>query len=149
MDAWTTNGWVNNEDPRADIAAVVVGTSPSGTTLVDTVGSLGFAYGTGRVQHWESFGYPAAPPFDGMRQHVCAASFATNDPFFKRRATIAIGCDMTGGSSGGPWILDFGRGYYLNGVNSYGLRGLPNAIFGPYFGAGARALLDCAEGGVC
>jgi V8-like Glu-specific endopeptidase len=150
VDGWTTNGWFNSEDFRADLGAVVIAPSPTGATLADSVGYLGFAYAAGRVQHWESFGYPAVPPFNGERQHVCSASFATVDSSYRRRPTVAIGCDMTEGSSGGPWILDFGGGNYVNGVNSYGIPGLfPNAMFGPYFGAGAGTLLGCAEDGVC
>jgi V8-like Glu-specific endopeptidase len=146
-DAWIPNGWFNSEDARMDVAGVVIAPATTGATLTDTVGGLGFAYGAGRVQHWESFGYPADAPFNGMRQHVCSASFAVLDPFYRRRSTIGIGCDMTAGSSGGPWILDFGGGNYINGLNSYGLRGLPDAMFGPYFGVGAASLLACAEGG--
>ena len=37
--------------------------------------------------------------------------------------TIGVGCDMTGGSSGGPWILGLGRGNYINGLISYGYDG--------------------------
>ena len=38
---------------------------------------------------------------------------------------------MTAGSSGGGWIM---QNEYLNSVNSYGYRGQPNRMYGPYFG---------------
>jgi V8-like Glu-specific endopeptidase len=147
-DAWAMNRWLTREDSRFDVAAIVVNTN-NGATLEDTVGSLGFAWSAGRVQHWQAFGYPAAPPFNGNRQNVCSASFGANDPNYRRKPPIGIGCDMTPGSSGGPWILDFGQGYYVNGVNSYSYGGLRQAMFSPYFTGGMNALLECAEDGVC
>jgi len=48
---------------------------------------------------------------------------------------MGVGCDMTGGSSGGAWVL---RGNVVS-VNSYGP---PNVMFGPYQGPAAAALYD-------
>jgi V8-like Glu-specific endopeptidase len=147
VDAWSTRAWISREDPRGDLAAVVVETDPTGATLTDSVGALGFASGQSRQQHWDAFGYPAVRPFSGERQIVCSASYAAAEPAFKRVPPMAIGCDQTAGSSGGPWILDFGGGNYLNGLNSYGYRALPEAMFGPYFGGGAAGVLRCAQRG--
>ena len=46
----------------------------------------------------------------------------------------AIGCDMTGGSSGGPFIMRFKAGSYINGHNDYKYinPALPLAMFSPY-----------------
>jgi hypothetical protein len=46
---------------------------------------------------------------------------------------------MTGGSSGGGWII---QNQYLNGVNSYGYNGQPNRMYGPYFSSQAMALYN-------
>jgi hypothetical protein len=59
--------------------------------------------------------------------------------------TIGIGCDMTGGSSGGPWIVDWGTNNYLNSNVSYGYIGVPDQFYGPYFGDAAQALYDAAS----
>jgi hypothetical protein len=44
---------------------------------------------------------------------------------------------MTGGSSGGPWFVDFdkttGVGTQVS-LNSFGYTGEKNAMYGPYFG---------------
>jgi hypothetical protein len=44
-------------------------------------------------------------------------------------------CDMTDGSSGGPWLSKFdpatGTGV-LTSVNSFGYDGMPDVMWGPY-----------------
>src|SRR5918999_1163906 len=50
--------------------------------------------------------------------------------------TMGIDCDMTGGSSGGGWIV----GSSVYSVNSYGYATLPNVMFGPYQGTVAQSL---------
>jgi hypothetical protein len=46
---------------------------------------------------------------------------------------------MTGGSSGGGWIV---RGEYLNSVNSYGYVTQPNRMYGPYFSSVVQRLYN-------
>jgi hypothetical protein len=57
---------------------------------------------------------------------------------------MGIGCDLTGGSSGGPWITKFsgasGSANYLNGHNSYRYTSHPQEMFSPYFGSQAQSL---------
>jgi V8-like Glu-specific endopeptidase len=133
---YTTGAWFNNGDLAQDLGAVKVCDRGDGVRLHEVVGSLGFMANVDRVQHWNSFGYPAADPFNGEALHTCQAGHGRDDGGWFPM-TIGIGCDMTGGSSGGPWILDFNRlggGNYLNGLNSYGYGGLPNVMFSPYFG---------------
>jgi hypothetical protein len=50
---------------------------------------------------------------------------------------MAMGCDMTAGSSGGGWIVD---GSFLNSVISYNYTDEPDVMYGPYFGATASTL---------
>ena len=57
-----------------------------------------------------------------------------------------VGCDMTRGSSGGPWITQFdglaGDSNYLNGNNSYRYLARPEEMFSPNFGNEAKELWD-------
>ena len=53
---------------------------------------------------------------------------------------MAIGCDMTGGASGGGWVV----GNAVHSVVSYGYGDQPNVIYGPYQSTEARALFDAA-----
>lgn len=125
------------------------GPAPS-TYLVGQLGALGFLANADRTQHWHSDGYPAAPPFTGGKQHFCAATWAVNDQPTGTAGvdpeTMGIGCDSTGGSSGGPWIVDLNgstsTGNLINGLNSYGYVGVANQMYGPYFGDAAVALYN-------
>jgi V8-like Glu-specific endopeptidase len=133
--------WHVNGDFTRDYGAFQVGTNAllggEGQTLQSQVGTLGFAWNQSRIQHWDDFGYPAANPFDGQLMTTCQASHAVDDTGSQGAGPdpIGIGCDMTGGSSGGPWILLFKRGSYINGHNDYKyvVPAEPLAMYSPYF----------------
>ena len=55
---------------------------------------------------------------------------------------MGIGCDMTGGSSGGGWITTVGGVVGVGSVNSYHYQSLKNVMFGPYQGDVAQALYN-------
>jgi hypothetical protein len=65
---------------------------------------------------------------------------------------MAIGCDMTGGSSGGGWIVeDVGTGKgFVHSVNSFGYEtggnGYEETMFGPQLGNVAAAVHEAAGG---
>ena len=77
---------------------------------------------------YEAYGYPAAAPFNGQTIKSCAGT-AQND-IYGGTQSQRIPCDMTGGSSGGPWFT----GGLQNSLNSFGYNGIKNQMFGPYFG---------------
>jgi hypothetical protein len=55
---------------------------------------------------------------------------------------------MTGGSSGGPWMLSFNESTGLgtqNSVNSFKYNFAPNWMLGPYFGNEAQAVYQAAQ----
>ena len=142
---WTSNGWF-----EYDFGAAVMNLNPdgSGTTLVDTVGGEGLAWNYPRDQHWFDFGYPQAAPFDGNRMDICAASHAVDDKPDPAAADAAmgIGCDMTGGSSGGGWFMRWSsNGGYRNGQNDYKYGSQPNAMYSPYYGDAAYGVFNSAQ----
>jgi hypothetical protein len=134
----TTSAWSGSGDIGYDEGAAVVGPA-NGKSLTDAVGGRGIAFSYGRSQQYESHGYPAAPPFNGERHWVCASSLSTSDSSASP-ATMGIGCDMTGGSSGGGWIV----GSSLYSVNSYGYASQPNVMYGPYMDSVAQSLYTAA-----
>ena len=111
---WVSSPWANSMDFTYDMGAFNVSRNAARRTLRSVAGKLGFAFSGTRDLHWNAFGYPAAPPFTGQTLNVCQASHATDDlstgPDPPR---MAIGCDMTGGSSGGPWVIRVKSGNYL------------------------------------
>jgi V8-like Glu-specific endopeptidase len=148
-ELWVPEGWSSAGLYAYDLGAFHVGRNAKGKRLQKVVGALGFAYDYGRVQHWDIFGYPAAPPFKraGNQLITCASAFATQQVEDGGPDATGVGCDMSGGSSGGPWILRLRRGNLLNGIVSYGLQAQPAALYTPYFDATANNLRCAAATG--
>ncbi|MEO8503516.1 MAG: hypothetical protein ABI609_06420 [Acidobacteriota bacterium] len=142
-------------DERFDVGGAVLN-RVGGKRISEKVGFLGFQWNmsnTATSAHWALLGYPAAAPFTGGQQFVCQASFAyTFGP--PSPSPIGVGCDQTGGTSGGPWIRSFsgapGKSNYLNGVNVFRRCFDPlcndlytQELFSPYFDNNAKKLHDC------
>ncbi|GAA4199101.1 peptidase [Streptosporangium oxazolinicum] len=141
---YTTPQWNNSEDINHDVASAVVAPL-NGRSLTDVVGGQGISFNQGRRQQMHSFGYPAASPYDGSKLVYCAGR--AFDDFLMSR-DIGLNCDMTGGSSGGPWFLGFNENTglgTLNSVNSFKYGFASGWMFGPYFGTEARAVYEAAQ----
>ena len=140
-DLVTSSAWANSGDFSYDFGAAIVGPS-GGTALTDRVGGRGITFNYSRWQNYHSYGYPAAPPFTGERLWRCNSPLQTSDNSASP-ATMGIGCDMTGGSSGGGWIV----GNNVCSVNSYGYSNQPNVMYGPYLGSVAQSVYNAAAAG--
>ncbi|WP_084959035.1 trypsin-like serine peptidase [Thermoactinospora rubra] len=140
----TTPQWNAREDINYDIAAAVVAPQ-QGRSLTDVVGGQGVAFNQPRRQQMYAFGYPAAAPYNGSKLIYCAGR-AFDDFLLSRDHGLT--CNMTGGSSGGPWLVGFdestGHGT-VNSVNSFKYNFAPNWMFGPYFGNEAQAVYNEAQ----
>ncbi|MCK2220284.1 peptidase [Actinomadura sp. ATCC 31491] len=140
----TTQQWNAGEDINFDVAAAVVAPL-QGRTLTDVVGGQGVAFNQPRRRQMFAFGYPAAAPFDGSRLIYCSGR-AIDDTVQTR--DLGLRCNMTGGSSGGPWFAGFngstGQGW-LNSVNSFKYDFAQNFMFGPFFGNEAMAVYRAAQ----
>ena len=138
-----TPQWVASEDINYDVGAAVVNTL-NGQSLTDVVGAQGVAFNQARGQAMYAFGWPAAAPYNGSQMIYCSGT--TFNAFISDG--IGMTCDMTGGSSGGPWFLSFneaaGTGT-VNSVNSYKINFISFWMFGPYFGADAQNLYNTAQ----
>ncbi|MFF8012806.1 trypsin-like serine peptidase [Streptomyces sp. NPDC007929] len=140
----STPQWTASEDINYDIGAAVVAPL-DGQKLTDVVGGQGLAFNTGYNKAMYSFGFPAAAPYDGEKFIYCSGN-TTRD--FLLSKDHGLTCNMTGGSSGGPWFTQFsettGTGLQSS-VNSFKYNFLPNAMYGPYFGADAQNLYQSAQ----
>ncbi|MFE1438017.1 trypsin-like serine peptidase [Streptomyces sp. NPDC058739] len=140
----STPQWTASEDINYDIGAAVVAPL-DGRSLTDVVGGQGMAFDTGYSQRMYAFGFPAAAPYDGEKFIYCSGT--TSRDFLLSR-DHGMTCNMTGGSSGGPWFSQFseatGTGL-LSSVNSFKYNFLPNRMYGPYFGADAQNLYQAAQ----
>lgn len=110
--------------------------------ISEVVGWLGFSWNRGKYQHWNQLGYPAGAPFDGQKLIQNSSSYAYDGNVAGTPKPVGVGSNLTGGSSGGPWIVGFGSKNYLNGCNSYHRTSNPEEMFSPYFNENAKSLLD-------
>jgi V8-like Glu-specific endopeptidase len=110
--AFTSNQWYSSGNVDRDYACIV--TATTGTTIANRVGNV--TGWLGRTWNWPSrqatfaWGYPAGAPFNGNRIITCASTewyevnMMSDSPVNQK--SKYIGCDMTGGSSGGPWWIN-------------------------------------------
>jgi V8-like Glu-specific endopeptidase len=90
------------------------------------------------------FGYPAAGRYRGNDLVYCQGPVGSDA--LNGNLTYQVACNMTGGSSGGPWFSGFnsntGRGTLVS-VNSYGYSGI-TAMYGPKFNDETANMLAAA-----
>ncbi|GFE25064.1 trypsin-like serine peptidase [Streptomyces nigrescens] len=139
-----TPQWTASEDINYDVGAAVVAPL-DGKKLTDVVGGQGLSFNSGYNKAMYAFGFPAAAPYDGSKLIYCSGN-TIKDPLFS--SDHGLPCNMTGGSSGGPWFTSFdektGTGLQSS-VNSFGYQFWPNNMFGPYFGDDAKNLYNQAQ----
>lgn len=94
-------------------------------------------------QSVQAFGYPAAKKYDGTDLIYCSGTAVAGPGSYSTNP--ALGCDMTGGSSGGPWHgTDADGNRVAVSLNSFGLRGYNGFMFGPVFDDEAMNALAAA-----
>ncbi|GAB3984061.1 hypothetical protein GCM10029978_092610 [Actinoallomurus acanthiterrae] len=144
MRTLTTAQWEAREDLDYDVGVATVAPL-NGRRLTAVVGGQGIAFNQGRHHSMHAFGYPAGAPYDGSKLTYCSGT-PKDDP--GKTHDLGLTCDMTSGSSGGPWFLGFDERTGVgtqNSVNSFKYDAMPNVMFGPYFGTAIQALYDKAQ----
>ena len=142
---YATAGGFNDQAVVHDYAFAVVGAGgKSGTAQLDaTVGGHPIQYSSVSAgADTYLFGYPAAGRYKGKDLVYCRGSLGF-DPYMAD-ATYRAGCNMTGGSSGGPWFTPFSGGSgTMMSVNSYGYSGI-TAMHGPKLNAETQSMFSTA-----
>ena len=143
--AATSTAWYADGSLDRDYACLVMSTT--GTLVADNIGDVtgwaGMAYNFGADELVSATGYPAASPFRGYHIITTFAPewYTSNRATADTAVSKYIGNDMTGGSSGGGWLLDWehrvfrydavdttnttdphqnaGGGPYVHGINSH------------------------------
>ncbi|MEV6195822.1 hypothetical protein AB0M19_25870 [Streptomyces sp. NPDC051920] len=147
--ASTSDEWISGGDETGgagapyDYAVLHVKPEDGGRSLEETVGnaldvdfSAPSARDAGTVGAW---GYPAAPPYDGLSMFKCVDTPGRLSLGPALPTMYRIGCTMTGGSSGGGWFHVVDGRTALVSNTSIG----PAAhtwLAGPRLGEEARAL---------
>lgn len=137
--------WSRSADDSYDVGMVALNTS-GGRHVTEAVGAQEIAFNPARGGQAYGFGYPADPPYDG--EHLVYCSGRLRDDPHEQTRDQGLGCDMTAGSSGGPWLSSFdfatGRGT-VTSVSSFKYSDDRSTMFGPYFGEAAKTLFSTAE----
>lgn len=145
-EGYATAGGFNEQAVLYDWGFAVMGNGGHGNTQLDaTVGSQAISFSsvsTGTTV--SAFGYPAAQKYKGNDLVYCQGPVGTDSN--TSNLTYSVACDMTGGSSGGPWFAPFdnatGTGTQMS-VNSYGYSGV-KSMFGPMFNSNTQATWNTA-----
>lgn len=124
-----------------DYGAAVVAPNTDGDLLGEVVGARKVGFNTKRDIRYRLYGYPAVGRFSGEYQFTCTSRFDSADSNMPKPFPVGVGCDMTGGSSGGAWIGRKGR---LVGVTSYGPF-FADYLYASYQGRAAKRLYDRAR----
>jgi V8-like Glu-specific endopeptidase len=149
--ASTSEQWISGGDETGgagapyDYALLHVKPEQGAKSLEETVGSaldVDFsapsAQDAGTMGAW---GYPAAPPYDGLSMFKCVDKPGRLSLNPALPTMYRIGCTMTGGSSGGGWFRAVGGRTELVSNTSIGPAG-HTWLAGPQLGRGAQALYE-------
>ncbi|MGE5155885.1 MAG: trypsin-like serine peptidase, partial [Betaproteobacteria bacterium] len=146
---FATAGGFNTQATLHDWSFGVVGSGGlSGTAQLDeAAGSFGAAFSSPLVgDQIFDFGYPAAGKYHGYDLTYCS-----DQVFFDANNgndTLGIDCNMTGGSSGGPWLTGFNTSTgvgTLRSVNSYSYTSIKNKEYGPKFNTNTSNTFAAAQ----
>ena len=148
----TTWNYYNSGASADDMAIALVTKDSSGTALVNRVGGHGIAFNQPVNQVRTAFGYPITDTrwpgwtSDGEDMYYCQGtdSYYSSGSF---AGQMLLGCRMTGGASGGPWLTSVQSNWlgYAQSVNSNkGGVGAAWAgyMFGPYMGQEESAVFQ-------
>ncbi|CAN5639131.1 peptidase [soil metagenome] len=149
-NGYATAGGFNTQATVHDYAFAVVGAGGKGGSVPARLDAAVPAFdvsisGITKGSQAYAFGYPAAGKYKGNKLTYCAGT--TIEDNYNSNLTWGLGCDMTGGSSGGPWLSEFSESTgvgKLSSLNSYGYSGVKN-MYGPKFNSNTSAVYTAAD----
>ena len=133
---WTLDGWSSQHDYKYDLAVFLVD-----RPIRPRTGALGWIANAPPNQGpYTAIGYPAAPVpgynFNG------AEMWQSRGKYIDGNNPVQMHNNMTGGCSGGPWVIQRSNAVYANGINSFRYTSSPDTMYSPYFGEGFLSLYD-------
>jgi len=144
-DLEVPSDWIDARpnDYHHDFGMAIVSSNSQGD-LTNLVGGAGWAYNQPVSQPFYAYGYPAGYPFDGQTRQSCESSSGT---IWQHGGgtVVSIPCNMTAGSSGGPWFIQISGNWYLNGHNDFTSSLQFGSMFSPYYDDTWYALYNKAE----
>jgi V8-like Glu-specific endopeptidase len=126
---WVLNAWINQTGnysidtwARHDVGVCKMGNNSAGTTLNNAVGWSARQWNAPYIRHFHVLGYPlrnfnnAVIAGGGLYLRTCVA-----ESLAYTTETRGVGCNLGGGISGGPWMINYAPGAVsgiVDGVNS-------------------------------
>jgi V8-like Glu-specific endopeptidase len=106
------NSWINNGDIASDVCLISLQNDEAGHGVTYYTGWLGRAWNYPPNQNMHAFGYPGNIGGGNSLESCTAQSSA--QPANCGPGVLNMACNMTYGSSGGPWIMDYGSGNHVD-----------------------------------
>ncbi|HKM88718.1 MAG TPA: trypsin-like serine protease [Xanthobacteraceae bacterium] len=121
------NSWINNGDIPSDVCVIKLQNDSAGHPVTYYTGWLGRSWNYPPVQNMHAFGYPGN--IGGANSLESCAAQSSAQPASCGSGVLNMACNMTFGSSGGPWIKDLGSGNHVDAtVHGY----ISQACTGPF-----------------
>ncbi|HLM81492.1 MAG TPA: trypsin-like serine protease [Terriglobales bacterium] len=148
--ATTLTSWVNNGDIPSDVCLINLQNDSAGHGVAYYTGWLGRAWDWGSDQELHALGYPENLG-NTQTLELCTAESFSPDGSCGGDGVLNMGCSMTFGSSGGPWVMQYRGNDLVNatvhGYTSQSCTGTFGETFnGPRFTSGNIATLCSAAG---
>ena len=152
--AFLNAGGFNDTAVQHDWSFAVVSTggkTATATLQLDSTVGVRFPIGFSGVSSGDTlsaFGYPAAGRYHGKDLTYCRGPIGQDAN--ASNVTWSMACNMTGGSSGGPWVSTTNTTTYddavttLRSLNSYGYSGISN-MYGPKFNGNTQTVFNAAD----
>src|SRR5258708_3104608 len=112
LDARVPTSWINNGDIPSDVCLIRLANDGAGHGVSYYVGWLGRSWNYPPSQPMRSFGYPGNIGGGNNLEQGAAQSSAQAGSCGS--GVLNMACNMTYGSSGGPWIRDYGSGNHVD-----------------------------------
>ena len=140
--------WTHAANDNDDVAFVTLNPQVSGGRTLhigQVTDALPITFDQRTTEEF-AFGYPAEPPYGGGGLYYCSGRVTADA--FHASPDSGLRCELTAGSSGGPWLSGFdpvtGRGT-ITSVSSFKYSTDPSTLYGPPLGAVAQGLFDSAQ----
>ena len=145
---YVSSPWTSQANNDYDVAFVTVNQDSLGgdsVPVAQEVGGQGIKFGV-QPKVVTVFGYPSDPPYNGQQLFYCSG--ATKSDPYHATTDAGVRCEMTAGSSGGPWLDGFdwstGTGT-ITSVSSFKYSNNNQILYGPRLTSAAQALYQSAE----
>lgn len=116
QSAIVLNSWINNGDTPSDVCLIKLGPNAAGYNVTAYAGWLGRMWDGGTILDQHALGYPNNIGGTNTLQLCTAESYSNAAAGCGGISILNMGCNMTYGASGGPWIYRYRGGNYVNAV---------------------------------